>query len=234
MFISLIFPCHNEEQALPKLLPKAIKAKQYVLQHTKIKDLEILVVDDGSKDKSLELLKNYKDSIQIISLYSQKGYGSALKKGINQAKGDWIAFCDADNTCEPEDLKLLIDLAYSTSLEVVWGNRLSKKNKMPIIRKLGNRLYQLIFLCLSFKCAPDVCSGFRLFKKSILTPEIYKFPQDLSFSLALTAHCVRYKIPFSTTEISYKERLGKSKLYPIKDGFIFLLTLIQFLFFKKF
>ena len=234
MFISLILPCHNEEQAIPKLLPKAIKAKQNILQQTNIEGLEILIVDDGSKDKSPKLLQNYKELIKIISLKTQKGYGSAIKEGIIQAKGDWIAFCDADNTCEPEELKLLINLACSKSLSIVWGNRLNKKSKMPFTRKLGNRLYQLAFLFLSLKFAPDVCSGFRLFKKSVLTPEIYEFPQNLSFSLALTAHCIRYKIPFSTTNISYKKRLGKSKLHPAKDGFIFLLSLIRFLFFKKF
>ena len=234
MFISLIFPCYNEEQAIPKLFPKAIKAKQTILQHTSIKGLEILVVDDDSKDNSLELLKNYKESVKIISLNTQKGYGSAIKEGIVQSKGDWIAFCDADNTCEPEELKLLINLARDKSLPVVWGNRLNKKSKIPFIRRLGNRLYQLAFLCLSFKPVPDVCSGFRLFKKSALTPEIYEFPKDLSFSLAITAHCIRYKIPFSTTDISYKERLGTSKLHPIKDGFVFLSNLIRFLFFKRF
>lgn len=234
MFISLILPCYNEEQAIPIFLPKVIKAKKDLLQETGIKNLEIFVVDDCSKDKSFEQLEKYQKEIQLITLKTRGGYGSAIKEGIKQAKGDWIAFCDLDNTCEPEELKLLINLTINESLQVVWGNRLNQKSKIPFTRKLGNWLYQVAFLLLSFRSVPDPCSGFRFFKKSVLTPNIYGFPNNLSFSLALTSYCVRYKIPFSTIDISYKKRLGESKLYPLKDGFIFLLNLIKFLFFKKF
>lgn len=234
MFISLIFPCYNEEQAIPKLLPKAIQTRQKILQETEVKALEILIVDDGSKDKSLELLNTYKEEVKIISLAENKGYGAAIKAGVYQARGDWIAFCDLDGSCEPEELKLLVDFTKDKSLQMAWGNRLNRESKMLFTRKTGNWLYQLAFLFLSFKFVPDTCSGFRFFKKSVLIPEIYEFPQDLSFSLAFTAHCIRYKIPFSAVDISYKERLGKSKLLPLKDGFVFLLNLLRFLFFKKF
>ncbi len=231
MFISLIFPCYNEEQAIPKLLPKAIQAKYNILQQRGVKGFEILVIDDGSKDKSLELLETYKGNVKIIPLKTQRGYGSAIKEGVKQAKGDWIAFCDLDDTCDIEEFSLLINLVRDRSLEVVWGNRLNKKSKMFWTRRLGNRLYQIAFLLLSLKFPPDVCSGFRLFKKAVFISDIYKFPNDLSFSLAMTAYCIRYKIPFSTVDISYKERLGQSKLSPLKDGFIFLLVLMQFLLF---
>ena len=234
MFISLIFPCYNEELAIPNLLPKAVHAKKNLLKTTKLRGLEIVVVNDGSTDKSLDLLQKYKEDIHIVSLKTQEGYGAAVKQGIKQARGDWIAFCDLDNTCDPQELKHLINFARDRSLTVVWGNRLHKKSQMPLIRRLGNWLYQLAFLFLSFRTVSDPCSGFRLFKKSILAPQIYRFPQDLSFSLALTAHCIRHKIPFSSTDISYKERLGESKLHSLKDGFTFLLSLIRFLFFKKF
>ena len=234
MFISLIFPCHNEEQAILELLPKAIQAKEAISQQSYVKDLEILIVDDGSKDKSLERLNKYKEKIRIISSETQEGYGSAIKKGMKEAKGDWIAFCDLDNTCDPQELKLLIKLAHEKSLQVVWGNRLNKKSQMPFIRELGNRLYQIAFFILSFRFVPDTCSGFRLFKKSVLEPQAYEFPQDLSFSLAFTAHCIRHNIPFSSIDISYKERIGKSKLHSFKDGFSFLINLIRFLFLKKF
>ena len=234
MFISLIFPCHNEEQAIPHVLPKAIQAKHNILQQTDIKDLEILVLDDGSRDKSLERLEKYKKEIRMISLKTQEGYGSAVQQGIRQARGDWIAFCDLDNSCEPKELKRLIDRACAQPLQAVWGNRLNKNSQMPLTRRWGNRLYQLAFLFLSFKFVPDTCSGFRLFEKSAFVPHIYEFPKDLSFSLALTAHCVRYKIPFSSIDISYDQRLGESKLHPLKDGLIFLISLIRFLFLKKF
>ncbi len=233
MFVSFIFPCHNEELAIPITLPKAIQTGRDLLRAKSLKGFEIIAVDDGSTDLSLEKLKKYSGDIQIISLKARGGYGAGIKEAMRQAQGDWIAFCDLDGTCDPKELELLIDEAREKSRLAVWGNRLSAKSEMPFIRQLGNRLYQLAFLFLSFKWPPDVCSGFRLFKKSAFLPQIYDFPQDLSFSLALTAHCVRHKIPFSSIDISYKKRLGQSKLHLLKDGAVFLLNLIKFLF-KKF
>ena len=181
MFVSLIFPCLNEEQAIPVFLPKIILAGKHLLKTTNLKGLEILVVDDGSTDRSLEFLQKHQEDISVLSLKTQEGYGSAIQQGIKKAKGDWIAFCDLDDTCEPEELKNLIELIQSESLQVAWGNRLNKNSQMPFIRQLGNRLYQLTFLFLSFRFIPDPCSGFRLFKKSSLAPQIYEFPKDLSF-----------------------------------------------------
>ena len=231
MFISLIFPCHNEEKAIPRLLPNALAAKKKLLkENTYIKNMEILVVDDGSYDLSPRLLSQYKDELKIITLQKQKGYGAALKEGIRQSFGDWISFCDLDKTCLPAELNLLSDKAVQKAQPIVWGNRLHRQSDMPFLRRLGNRLYQAAFLFLSLRLVPDPCSGFRLFKKSVFAREIRAFPDDLSFSLALSAYCVRRKIPFSTVNISYRKRLGESKLKLFKDGFRFLRTLILFLF----
>ncbi|MCZ0932511.1 MAG: glycosyltransferase family 2 protein [Oligoflexia bacterium] len=231
MFISLIFPCHNEEQAIPLVIPEALKVKQELIEKKQIKNLEIIVINDASTDSSLLKLKKYEKEIKILSLAKQEGYGSALQKAFQQAQGDWLAFCDLDNTCDPKELSLLIDLAHDQNLTMAWGDRLNKNSQISFVRKLGNQLYQLAFLILSFKKIPDPCSGFRLFKKSSFDSVLYKLPKDLSFALALTSHCVRHKIPFQVKEISYRDRLGQSKLQPFKDGWIFLIQLVRFLFF---
>ena len=231
MFISLIFPCHNEEQAIPLVIPKALKAKQELIEKKQIKNLEIIVINDASTDSSLLKLKKYEKEIKILSLTKQEGYGSALQKAFRQTQGDWLAFCDLDNTCNPKELSLLIELAHNQNLTMVWGNRLNNTSQISFIRKLGNQLYQLVFIILSFKKIPDPCSGFRLFQKSSFESCLYKLPKDLSFSIALTSYCVRHKIPFNVKDISYKNRLGQSKLQTFKDGWIFLIQLVRFLFF---
>lgn len=231
MFISFILPCYNEELSIPVFLPKVIQFKKKILKAPGIKGMEILVVDDGSTDQSPELLKAYSEEIILVPLKVRQGYGTAVKEGIKRSQGDWIAFCDLDETCDSEDLKLFIELAVDKSLKAVWGDRLSKQSNIPLIRRLGNRFYQLVFFLLTFQRIPDPCSGFRLFNKSAFTPDIYTFPKNLSFSLAFTSYCIRYQIPFSTLRISYKERLGESKLYFLKDGVVFLWNLVRFLYF---
>ena len=239
MFVSLIFPCRNEEASIDRVLSKAISLKTQLVNEGLVQGMEILVIDDGSRDASLKCLQKYQqgeDGLRVLSLGEQKGYGSALKRGIREAQGDWVAFCDLDNTCEPSDLKMFLKKAFSShpALPVVWGNRLHGQSSMPWIRRFGNRFYQWIFLILSFRWVPDPCSGWRLFKKSDFLPQVDEFPEDLSFSLAFTAYCLRSKIKFSAVDVSYKQRVGESKLIFFKDGFIFLFTLIYFLFFKKF
>ena len=188
---------------------------------------------DGSTDQSSENLLKYKKEIQIISLKTQEGYGSANKRGVKQAQGDWIVFCDLDGTCEPEELGLLIDLARNKSLPVVWGSRLHKNSRMPFISGgLATGSIKRLFCSYLLDWFLMSAAAFA-FLKNQQRPQIYEFPSDLSFSLALTAHCIRYGIPFSSVNISYRERLGQSKLHPVKDGFIFLHSLIKFLFLKK-
>ena len=240
LFVSLIFPCRNEEASIDRVLPKAITLKSSLLREGLVQEMEILVIDDASHDASLKHLQKYQQEessgLKVLSSKVLMGYGSALKKGIRESKGDWIAFCDLDDTCEPSDLRVLLKKASSSRsvFPVVWGNRLHRQSSMPWIRRLGNRLYQLIFLILSFRLIPDPCSGWRLFRKSDFLPQINEFPNDLSFSLAFTAYCVRSKIKFSAVDVSYRQRMGKSKLIFFKDGFIFLFTLIHFLLFKRF
>ncbi len=224
--ISLIYPCHNEEQSIPLYLPKILESKKKILDETLVEDLEIIVVNDGSTDSSKKLLEKYKENIKIINLAIRKGYGYSIKEGLKHSKKAWIAFCDLDNTCEPMDLKKLVEGVQQKSVRTAWGNRLHKNSSIFLMRKLGNQFYKYCIFLLSFTLIPDPCSGFRLFHKETFK-DIHSFPNDLSFSLALTVYCIRHKINFHFVDINYKERLGQSKLIPFKDGFVFLFTLFK-------
>ena len=231
---SLVFPCYNEEDAIADVLDKALKIKKLMEERGELSCLEIIAVNDGSTDNSLKLLNSYKDKIKILNLEKQQGYGAALKEGFSKAKGDWLAFCDLDSTCEPEELRFLLKTALKRNSPIVWGLRIHKNSFMPFVRRLGNRLFSLVLYSLSFRYVDDPCSGFRIFKKDSLGKSVFQFPDNLSFSLALTAYCIREKIPFETLEISYNERKGKSKLHSLKDGFVFLKTIADILIFKKY
>ena len=143
-----------------------------------------------------------------------------------------MPFVILDDSYQALDLKKLLKLAQDKKLNIVWGNRLNKKSQIPKIRSIGNHIYRFLFSILTFKKVPDPCSGFRLLKKSEFQSVIPKLPNDLSFVIALTAYCLSTKTPFETTDISYKERKGKSKLHVFKDGWIFLFQALKHLFFK--
>ena len=231
---ALIFPCHNEEGAIPSVLDSALRAKERLIQNHSVKNLEIIVVNDGSTDNSGQVLQDYSSQIKIIHLKNQKGYGEAIKAGISHTSCDWVAFCDLDGTCDPSDLGLLIKKARKTSADMIWGIRLHKGSAMPRTRKIGNFLYRWMIWVLSGKVwIADPCSGFRLFKKSVFS-SVYDLPSGLNFSPALTAWCVRKKIPFSCVNITYEERIGESKLKTLRDGVAFSWTLFYWLILKRF
>ena len=231
---SLIFPCHNEEESIAFVLNKALKTKDRMESGNPFMQLEIIVVDDGSTDNSQNILDTYKDKIKVLYFKKQRGYGAALKEGFLNAKGDFLSFCDLDSTCEPQELNLLLESAFKKNTAVAWGNRLHATSSMPLIRRTGNRIFSLILYLLSYQYVKDPCSGFRVLEKKRFGHNLFQFPDDLSFSIALTAYCIREKIPFEEPAISYKQRQGKSKLHFFKDGFVFLKTIIGILLFKKY
>ncbi|MCY4512354.1 MAG: glycosyltransferase family 2 protein [Bdellovibrionales bacterium] len=232
---ALIFPCHNEEGAIPSVLDSALRAKEQLIQRHSLKKLEIIVVNDHSTDNSAKILESYSGKIKIVHLKGRKGYGEAIKTGIEYTTCEWIAFCDLDGTCSPSDLEFLIKKTQETSAEIIWGIRLHKKSAMPYTRRLGNLLYRWMIWVLSGKVwIADPCSGFRLFKKSVFSSVVCELPSGLHFSPALTAWCVRKKVSFSCVNISYEERIGESKLKTLRDGVLFSWTLFSWLILKKF
>ena len=231
---ALVFPCRNEEKAVVEVLRLALEAKRRILNGGYAEKLEIIAVNDNSTDGTAKVLKNSSRQIKIIHLKDRRGYGEAVKAGAEGADCEWIAFCDMDATCAPSDLLLLIEKARETSAPMVWGARLHGESAMPFLRKTGNFFYRgMIWLLSGGVSVADPCSGFRLFKKSVFTPAIFNFPSGLNFSPALTAYCIRKKIPFDCVNITYRKRIGKSKLRTLRDGWIFFWTLLYWLLLKK-
>jgi len=230
--LSLICPCHNEAQAIPVFLPKILNMQKHLITNGILDALDIVIINDGSTDSSQKLLESYQPHITLINLAVCKGYGYAIKQGLKCCKEEWVAFCDLDNTYQPKDLQCVIEYAQNHSVQMVWGNRLHTKSHIPWIRYIGNTIYKYLIFLFSLSWVSDPCSGFRLFYKNTFQ-QILSFPDDLSFSLALTIYCIKKKIPFKIIDIHYKERLGRSKLIPFKDGLLFLYTLLKVFLIKK-
>ena len=107
--LSLVIPCYNEENTLEQIVEYVLGLKSETL------DLELVIVDDCSKDKSLEkaeaLKQKYPDIIQIAKHEVNQGKGAALRTGFTYATGDYVGIQDADMEYDPKDyLKMLIPL----------------------------------------------------------------------------------------------------------------------------
>jgi len=122
--VSVIIPVYNSAQFLKESL-------ESVLNQT-YQNIEIICIDDGSTDNSLEILESYSDKITIIS-QENKGLASALNTGIKQMKGDWFKWFSPDDVMYPYTIETLIDTAKKYSNTIVYSN-------WDIINEKGNTI----------------------------------------------------------------------------------------------
>ena len=150
--LSIIIPVFNEERTVAELLDKVIRV---VLPHGITK--EIIVINDGSTDGTLEILKRYNNKIKLIQHHTNLGKGAAVRTGFGAAKGDFLLIQDADLEYSPEDYTRLLEPLMKKTSKVVYGTRLvdyplrlwgSNKTPLPIhwisnkfLTKLTNILY---------------------------------------------------------------------------------------------
>ena len=98
--LSIVIPAYNEENGIKEIATRVL-AIEPALKQIGMKGLELLVVDDGSKDRTAEVASNI-PGVNLIRHQRNKGYGAALKTGFSKASGELIAFLDADGTYPPE------------------------------------------------------------------------------------------------------------------------------------
>ncbi|EMY69443.1 glycosyltransferase family 2 protein [Leptospira vanthielii] len=163
--ISFVIPCLNEERTLPYVLEKLVKVKK---ENSKKMDIEILVSDNGSTDRSISIAKEF--GVRVAPA-KERGYGAALDSGIRNAKGDIIVFADADDTYDFLEAPALILKLVEGNYDMVIGSRLDgeiHKGAMPFLhRYLGTPVINWIINLLyskKFKIR-DSNSGFRCFRK---------------------------------------------------------------------
>ena len=213
--ISVVVPVFNEEGAVAstmKQLKEVMDKSGY--------DYEIIAVNDGSKDKSLEILKNIK-GINVISHPYNLGYSASLKDGIKHAKGNYILITDADGTYPIREIPNL--LKHIDKYDMVVGNR--KNENIPLLRRPAKFIIAKLGNFVSGKKIPDINCGLRIFRKDIALRFWNLFPSGFSFTITITLACLTNEYTVKYVPISYFKRKGKSTIHPIKD-FINFINLI--------
>lgn len=225
-FLSIIIPAFNEERGISEVVERTLRVKENLLSAKKVENIEVIVVNDGSKDRTGEILSKFKEVRQIIHK-KNKGYGAALKTGFKESRGNVIIFFDADGTYPPEFIKDLIDTYVESNPDLLIGSRLQTgRNRMPILRYLGNRLYAILLSWLSRAKVSDTASGMRLFRKDVLE-KILPLPDGLNFTPAMSTKALFKGLKIKEIPMPYEERMGRSKLNVMIDGVKFLWTILR-------
>ena len=167
--ISIIIPAFNEENTIIELLNKVDKVKVEGVQK------EIIVIDDASKDNTLNLLKNNnKLYSKLIEFKKNKGKGAAVKSGLEKATGDYILFQDADLEYDPNDYIKLLEPVIRFNADIVIGSRLSASQLTRVYyfwHKFGNKFITFVFNILNNTTFTDIYSCYLLLKRELIKPE---------------------------------------------------------------
>jgi len=226
MKLSIVIPALNEEEAISGTISQCQINAEKIVEQTTITEIEIIVVSDGSTDRTVEIAKRF-SGIKLIVFEKNRGYGAAIKAGWELGKGDFLAFMDADGTCDPHYLIKMCQTIEIENSDVVIGSRMGENSKMPIIRRIGNILFTQLLKFLSKKYLTDSASGMRVIRGSSLN-QLLPLPDGLHFTPAMSARALMdHELKICEIEMDYKERIGRSKLSVVKDGVRFLRTILS-------
>ncbi len=219
---SVIVPCYNEAGGINSTIERLMTALSEVTA------FETIIVDDGSDDGTVEIAKDLEASYSNLSTVRHnrnRGYGAALKSGIRESAGELILIIDADGTYPPEEAVTLIEMLKDADMIV--GARIGSDVSEPWLRAFPKRFLRWYCTWIAEQPIPDFNSGMRLFKKEIAQRFLHILPDGFSFTTTITLAMMTNYLDVKFVPISYAERIGRSKIRPIRDTLKFIELIIR-------
>lgn len=215
---SIIIPAYNEGDVIAEALNNL---KNYLKKNFSY-EYEIIVVNDGSSDKTAEIL-NTINNIKTINHPYNKGYGASVKTGVATAKFDWILVFDADGQHRPEDIKNLTESR--KNFDMVIGARQGYQG--PLIRQFGKKILKKTAEYLVEKKIPDLNSGLRLVKKKYFLKYSHLFPNAFSWTSTITLAFLKNGLNVNYIPIKINKRQGGKSMVKPSDAFKLLMSMIR-------
>jgi dolichyl-phosphate beta-glucosyltransferase len=196
--ISIVIPAYNEEKRLPATLSKV---KAY-LASTSWEFTEIVVVDDGSRDATVELAR--KAGVRLLQNPGNRGKGYSVRHGMLEAKGDWRLFSDADLSCPIEELEKLWSAAEHEHAQAAIGSRDLDRSligvRQPLFRELGGRFFNLVIRLITGLPFHDTQCGFKLFEGGAAR-EIFRRQRVERFGFDVEVLFIARRLGYRTLEV---------------------------------
>jgi len=219
--ISVVIPAFNEEKTIGNVIQETIQT----LESLKL-PYEIIVVDDGSTDRTREIANRYK--VNVLSNGKNQGKGYALRKGFTCAQGNIIVTIDADGAHNPKEIPDLINPLFN-GVDMVTGSRFlgQERNHTSKLRMLGNHMINLIVMILTGKRITDSQTGLRAFKREFLKKiDLQSYGYEIETEI--TVKGLKNGFKFQEIPISCKRRkYSISKLKIISDGLKIFKTIFK-------
>ncbi|MCP5367788.1 MAG: glycosyltransferase family 2 protein [Hyphomicrobiales bacterium] len=205
--VSIIIPAYNEERTIIQILERIAE------QRVDGVAFEVVVIDDGSKDRTVELLEARPELYShLVRMPKNGGKGAAVKAGLRQASGDYILFQDADLEYDPADYAKMLVPVQRFDADVIMGSRTIAP---PFTRvyyfwhKVGNRFITLMFNLLYNMTFTDIYSCYLMYRRTLVDPDELRSEGWEQHAEILTDAVRRgkvvYEVPISYHGRSYEE-----------------------------
>jgi len=225
LLISIVIPVYNEENSIQDVIERIPNHRNY----------EIILIDDGSTDNSLKKIKEIQNKpIKVIEHQKNKGYGAAIKTGLNYCKNndtDIMIFLDGDGQHNSQDIEKFASALINESVDFAIGNRYTYNYSMPISKKICSKILCALYYFLFRKKVSDPTNGFRAINSKIIRQLVlesdYSISQEMLFKLVKD-----YK--FKQIPIKVYSRVSGESFIRIKDYLLkMILLFLKYYIFPK-
>ena len=217
--ISIVVPAYNEEKGLEGVLAQLGGIQNHLRAIGWQADL--MVVDDGSVDGTADVAIRY-HGVTLIRHRTNRGYGAALKTGIQHTTGDLICVTDADGTYPNEQIPELANRLIVGGYDMVVGARTGENVVIPLSRRPAKWVIGHLANFVAGEHIPDLNSGLRIFNRAAALRFFGILPDGFSFTTTITLGMLTNGYIVDYQPINYHARVGQSKIRPVQDTLNFV------------
>ena len=215
--LTIIIPALNEENGIGETL-------EALRQESRLTGAEILVIDDGSSDRTAEIAAEF--GATVLANPRNLGYGASLKRGVRFARTRLVAWFDADGQHSPDDLVEMVARLEVENADGVFGAR-SDDSHVVWARVAGKRVLKYVANCAAGTRIPDINCGLRVFRRELLLDYLHLLPNGFSASTTITLIFLKCNHRLLFHPVVAAERIGQSSVRQVRDGLRALHTITR-------
>jgi polyisoprenyl-phosphate glycosyltransferase len=217
--VSVVIPAFNEEEAIAGDLEEAIRALE-----ASPYEWEIIVVDDGSSDRTAEIVATFSQAT-LVQHHQNLGGGRARNTGVRKASGEVVVISDGDGTYPMRDIPRLVEEL--GDCEMVVGARVREAGTFKALRVPVKFVIRKMAEFISGSKIPDLNSGMRAIRRETALPFLRMLPPGHSWVSTITLAFLTNGHPVKYVPIDYYPRKGKSTFHPVRDTSSYIMTIFR-------